>query len=45
VTPFKGVKYFLINDAMQQALTRVESGTMSADQSWNQWVADVKALG
>ncbi|WP_198413938.1 ABC transporter substrate-binding protein [Cryobacterium sp. MDT1-3] len=45
VTPFKGVKYFPINDAMQQALTRVESGTMSADQSWNQWVADVKALG
>lgn len=45
VTPFKGVKYFAINDAMQQALTRVEDGTMTADESWDQWVTDVKALG
>ncbi len=45
VTPFKGVNYFPINDAMQQALTRVEDGTMTADESWAQWVTDVKALG
>jgi len=45
VTPFKGINYFPINDAMQQALTRVEDGTMNADESWDQWVTDVKALG
>ncbi|MDH6236308.1 ABC transporter substrate-binding protein [Cryobacterium sp. CG_9.6] len=45
VTPFKGTSYFPINDAMQQALTRVEDGTMTADESWDQWVADVNALG
>jgi cellobiose transport system substrate-binding protein len=45
VTPFKGVKYFPINDAMQQALTRVEDGTMTPDESWDQFTTDVKALG
>ncbi|WP_370262250.1 hypothetical protein [Cryobacterium sp. TMT4-10] len=45
MTPFKGESYFAINDAMQQALTRVEDGTMTADESWAQWVTDVKALG
>ena len=45
VTPFKGPKYFPINDAMQQALTRVEDGTMSPEQSWEQFVTDVEALG
>jgi len=45
VTPFKGTHYFPINDAMQQALTRVESGTMDADTSWTQFTTDVKALG
>jgi len=45
VTPFKGQHYFAINDAMQQALTRVEEGTMTADKSWDQFVTDVKALG
>jgi len=43
--PFKGPNYFAINDAMQQALTRVEEGTMTADKSWDQFVTDVKALG
>ena len=45
VTPFKGASYFAINDAMQQALTRVEDGLMSADKSWAQFVTDVEALG
>lgn len=45
VTPFKGVKYFPINDAMQQALTRVEDATMTREQSWEQFVTDVNALG
>ena len=45
VTPFKGEKYFAINDAMQQALTRVEDGLMTPDESWDQWVSDVNALG
>ena len=45
VTPFKGPKYFPINDAMQQALTRVEDGTMTPEQSWEQFVTDVEALG
>ncbi|WP_051510361.1 ABC transporter substrate-binding protein [Intrasporangium oryzae] len=44
MSPFKGTKYFAINDAMQQALTRVEQGTSPQD-SWNKWVSDVKALG
>ncbi len=41
VAPFKGEYYFQINDAMQQALTRVEDGTMDAQASWDQWVAEV----
>lgn len=45
VSPFKGEHYFQVNDAMQQALTRVEDGTQSADESWNQWVSEVKAIG
>ncbi|MGL5817230.1 MAG: extracellular solute-binding protein [Phycicoccus sp.] len=45
VTPFKGAKYFPISDAMQQALTRVDDGSMSPTQSWDRFVADVKALG
>ena len=45
VAPFKGPKYFQINDAMQQALTRIEDGSMSADQSWERFTADVQALG
>jgi cellobiose transport system substrate-binding protein len=45
VTPYKGAKYFPINDAMQQALTRVEDGSMTPAQSWDRFVADVKALG
>jgi cellobiose transport system substrate-binding protein len=44
ITPYKGTHYFAINDAMQQALTRVEQGT-SPQESWDKWVGDVKALG
>nr|WP_208387948.1 extracellular solute-binding protein [Microbacterium halimionae] len=44
VAPFKGAFYFQINDAMQKALTRVEDGTQDAQQSWDQWAAEVDAL-
>ncbi|WP_427383396.1 extracellular solute-binding protein [Janibacter sp. G56] len=45
VAPFKGPKYFPINDAMQQALTRIEDGSMTPDKSWDRFVKDVEALG
>ncbi len=45
VAPFKGQYYFQINDAMQQALTRVEDGTQDAKTSWDQWVSEVDAIG
>jgi cellobiose transport system substrate-binding protein len=45
VAPFKGDKYFQINDAMQKALTRVDvDKSQSAQQSWDQWVSEVDAL-
>ncbi len=44
VSPFKGEFYFQINDAMQKALTRVEDGTQTAAQSWDQWVSEVNAI-
>ena len=46
VAPFKSVKYFPINDALQKALTRVDvDKSQSIEESWNQWISDVKALG
>ena len=45
VSPFKGPKYFPINDALQQALTRVEDGSATPEASWEKFVADVEALG
>jgi cellobiose transport system substrate-binding protein len=45
VSPFKGEYYFQINDAMQQALTRVEDGTQDAKTSWDQWVSEVDKIG
>ena len=45
VSPFKGPKYFPINDAMQQALTRIEDGSSTPEASWEKFVADVQALG
>ena len=45
VTPFKGPKYFPINDAMQQALTRVDvDRTDDAASSWDKFVTAVNAL-
>lgn len=44
VSPYKGKFYFQINDAMQKALTRVEDGTQSATDSWQQWATEVDAL-
>ena len=45
VAPFKGAKYFPINDALHKALTRVEDGQQTIPQSWDQFAADVKSLG
>ncbi len=45
VAPFKSVKYFPINDALQRALTRVDvDGTDTIESSWQLFVADVNAL-
>nr|WP_019482379.1 MULTISPECIES: extracellular solute-binding protein [unclassified Arthrobacter] len=45
VTPFKGPKYFPINDAMQQALTRVDvDQTDDVASSWDKFVTAVNAL-
>lgn len=45
VTPFKGPKYFPINDAMQQALTRVDvDQTDDPSSSWEKFVTAVNAL-
>ncbi len=46
VAPFKGPKYFPINDAMVQALGRVDiDKTDDAASSWDKFVSDVKAIG
>lgn len=45
VTPYKGVKYAAIMQAVQDGLTRVESKKQTIDTSWNQVVSDIKALG
>lgn len=44
VSPFKGEKYFQVNQAMQDAITRVEDGTQDASASWAQWVKEVDAI-
>ena len=44
--PFKGPSYFKVQDAMTQALTRVDvDETDNADSSWDKFVTDVKAFG
>ena len=45
VAPYKGPHYFQVNDAMVNALRRVDEGTMSAADSWAQFEADVQAIG
>ncbi len=45
VTPYKGVKYAAIMQAVQDGLTRVESKKQSIDAAWAQVVSDIKALG
>lgn len=46
VAPFKSVKYFPINDALQKSLTRVDvDGSHTIDESWEMFVAEVEALG
>ncbi|WP_438821348.1 ABC transporter substrate-binding protein [Demequina capsici] len=45
VSPFKGALYFQVNDAMQNALTRVEDGSQDATTSWNQFLTEVSAIG
>ena len=46
VAPYKSVKYFPISDAINKALSRVDvDGSDTPDSSWDQFVADVEALG
>lgn len=46
VAPYKGANYFAINDAMAQALNRVDvDGTDDPESSWAKWVEAVEALG
>jgi cellobiose transport system substrate-binding protein len=46
VVPFKGPKYSGINDAMQQAISRVDiDKTDSPEASWEKFVSAVQALG
>ena len=45
VAPYKGPLYFQVNDAMVNALRRVDEGVMNADESWAQFEADVQAIG
>ncbi len=45
VPPFKGEYYPQVNDAMQNALTRVEDGSQDQAASWGQFVAEVEAIG
>ncbi|HEX9226521.1 MAG TPA: carbohydrate ABC transporter substrate-binding protein, partial [Arthrobacter sp.] len=44
-SPFKGPKFFAINDAMQQALTRVDvDKSDDAESSWAKFLTAVKSL-
>lgn len=46
VAPYKGPNYFAINDAMAQAINRVDvDKTDDAESSWAKWVDAVAALG
>ncbi|WP_240134032.1 ABC transporter substrate-binding protein [Actinotalea caeni] len=44
--PYKGPNYFVINTAIQDAITRVDvDGSADAESSWAQFVSDVEAIG
>jgi len=44
VVPYKGSAYFDIQTKMADALNRVDvTKSMSAEDSWNQWISDAKA--
>ena len=43
--PHKGPKYSDILQALQAAVLRVDDGSQSADESWEQFQTDVEALG
>jgi len=45
VQPYKGPKYSDILQAFQAAILRVDDGSQSADESWDQFQTDVEALG
>ncbi|WP_432477721.1 extracellular solute-binding protein [Nocardioides sp. GXQ0305] len=45
VQPYKGPKYSDILQAFQAALLRVDDGSQTPDQAWDQFVSDVEALG
>lgn len=45
VQPYKGPKYSDILQAFQAALLRVDDGSQSPEKSWDQFLADVEALG
>lgn len=44
-SPYKGQYYFQVNDAISNALTRVEEGTDNPAASWDKAVADINAIG
>jgi cellobiose transport system substrate-binding protein len=45
VQPHKGPKYSDILQAFQAAILRIDDGSQNADESWEQFQADVEALG
>ena len=45
VQPYKGPKYSDILQAFQAAILRVDDGSQDADESWDQFLTDVEALG
>lgn len=44
ITPHKGPRYFKVMDMMQQALSRVEEGLETPDQSWDKWAKEVASI-
>ena len=43
--PHKGPKYSDILQAFQAAVLRVDDGSQTPDESWDQFQVDVEALG